>query len=176
MKKAATVSKSTKKTSSRSRQRSPKSADSTTPPRHAQQPQTVIGVVILCAVLVFGLSMLVRSGSLPSKMPTELGVTPAATIASPMPGIVLDPLHTTPSAATATAAGGTSPAAIQVPAATTSAVTTYPTFKVKKNQTFWEFAKRYCGSHTFAEKLAQDNGYKLVTDLKEGDWIKITCN
>lgn len=141
------------------------------------KPQTSLGIIILiCLIFLSALSAL-RAVTTDVRSLEQLPSTPPSTILS---GIVLDTTDTASgSAISATNSAKSATTAAQV---ATASATPAPTIassllrlRVKKDQTFWEFAKRYCGSHTYAERLARANGYKRVTDLKEGDWITISC-
>lgn len=132
-----------------------------------RRPQTTIGLLLIIAgILTWSWQ------SVPRILDSTLTLQPTATPISELqsPQIILDskvaePIDASTSAQVATAAA--EPTATPAPQPIRVVV--------KKDQTFWEFAKRYCGSHTFAESMARTNGYRRVTDLKQGDTITIIC-
>lgn len=59
-----------------------------------------------------------------------------------------------------------------IPTATASATLQVT---IKPNQTFWEISRKYCGSHTFAQSIAKNNGYESFSRLRTGAVLTITC-
>lgn len=135
------------------------------------KPQTILGIVILVIVLCVSLITVFKAVTTDVRS-IEFAKAPSAPIPA-MSGVVLESLPAATAQATISATQHSQTATI-LPA-TPSATPQPIRIRVKKDQTFWELAKQYCGSYTFAEKLARYNGYKRVTDLKEGDWIVISC-
>ncbi len=146
------------------------------------RPQTILGLVLLllaaCISISFAFTTLTQDFQ---NLVTPPSISTPATL---LIGVI-EPqsLLGTPSAATSAAQQSTqatqvqqaTPAAQALKATPAAQTTTALRIKVKKDQTFWELAKRYCGSHTSAEELAARNGYRRVSDLKEGDVITILC-
>jgi hypothetical protein len=135
-----------------------------------KRPETVVGAAVLTAVCVL---VMMHTFFKPiffktypaERQTTEQRIQPET--------VLLTPLQASVSADSARSATS---AAVASPSATPAAIPTQAMkIKVKKDQTFWEIAKRYCGSHTFAESLAANNGYASVSKLREGDVITITC-
>lgn len=46
---------------------------------------------------------------------------------------------------------------------------------VKPNESFWQLARKHCGSHRYSESIAQFNGYTDVHKLRAGAKITIVC-
>jgi hypothetical protein len=163
----------TKKKSSRKHPTTKRSQTGSEVLQLLQKPQTILGILIVMSV-VYSAIFLHFFGSAPTTQDNSnnSGSEVPATLLS---GIVTDVADqaTTSAAATEPLAAT---AAAQVASAAAETLQTGLKVRVKKDQTFWEFAKRYCGSHRFANSLASTNGYRLVSDLKEGDWITISCN
>lgn len=132
-----------------------------------RRPQTTIGLLLIIAgILTWSWQTVPRI--LDSSLTLKPSATPISELQSPQ--IILDSKVTEPTAASTSAQVATAAAE------TTATPAPQPTrVVVKKDQTFWEFAKRYCGSHTYAESMARNNGYRRVTDLKQGDTITVVC-
>lgn len=137
-----------------------------------RRPETVIGLIVIA---VFGLALLISSVATVRKSFAE--DTGTAHFAQRTYTQTINPVST-PAASLTTASDSAlfvpSPTLVPTPTATTTAQPAQRV-TVKKDQTFWELAKRYCGSHTFAETLARNNGYKSVSKLRQGDSITINC-
>ena len=55
-------------------------------------------------------------------------------------------------------------------------LTSFETVVVKPNESFWQLARKHCGSHRFSETLAAYNGYTNVRKLRAGATIAIVCS
>ena len=147
-----------------------------------KRPETLVGAAVIGAIIVIALL---------STFFNPIATTGSSSRFTQKESIILDSQNaaasssaarsTTPSAsvasmatqsATATLSATRAPSASPTPSATPAAALRV---KVKKDQTFWEIAKRYCGSHQYADTLARNNGYKSVSKLREGDVITVTC-
>lgn len=145
------------------------------------KPETLLGgVLILCLICVapFIQSFVSFHANQLKDMTITALTTPPATSApvstSVLTGIISDASIFSPAVSASNSAALTATASM-APATATQATPSAIQVRVKKDQTFWEFSKRYCGTHTLAEKLARDNGYNSVSELKEGDWITVSC-
>lgn len=141
-----------------------------------RRPETVIGLIVIA---IFGLALLISSVTTVRKSLADNSRKASFTKSTHTKSVST---VSTPAASVVTASGSTrfvaAPSLIPTATVTPSATPTAQLAQrvtVKKDQTFWELAKRYCGSHTFAETLARNNGYKSVSKLRQGDTITINC-
>lgn len=136
-----------------------------------KRPETLVGAAVIGAVVVIALLSTFFNPIAPTSTSARFTQKePIILDSQNMAASSSAAFSATPSASVANMA---TPSASPAPSATPAAALRV---KVKKDQTFWEIAKRYCGSHQYADALARNNGYKSVSKLREGDTLTINCS